>query len=300
MSQILVVCGGDSREREVSIKTGKAVFNALKANFSDIECFTCLTKKECIDGIVKRSPDIVFIALHGGWGENGEIQAALSVMGIKHTGSGYEASALAMNKFVSKCLFRKNDLPAARGVLVRTPEDIEKVDFYPVCIKPNKEGSSIGVEFAENQKELEKIVSRLLPEFSELLIEEKLSGKELTVSIFEERIFPVIEIKPLRGFYNYENKYTKGNTEYIVPAKLPDNITELCKSVAHKAYKTLGCESCARVDIILHHNIPYLLEVNTVPGMTETSLVPKAAKAAGMSFETLTKLMVEEALAKAK
>ncbi len=291
--KILIVCGGDSREREVSIKTGRAVKEALTKSFSDVECFICSSKKECLSAIIKKNPDIVFIALHGGWGENGELQAALDFFGIKYTGSGYRASVLAMDKFASKSIFKAAHLPAAEGILIHTPKEAEAVDFFPVCIKPNTEGSSIGVEFAKNREELKEKTDKLLEEFPEILVESQLFGRELTVGILDETIFPIIEIKPLSGFYDYKSKYTKGQTEYIVPAELPKNIELLCKKVAFKAYKILGCKSCARVDIILHNNIPYLLEVNTVPGMTETSLIPKAARAYGMSFDELTRLMIE-------
>lgn len=292
--KIVVVCGGDSREKDVSLKTGKAVFKALKESFNEVECIVCSNKQGCISSIVDRKPDKVFIALHGGWGENGELQAALDMYDISYTGPGFEASCIAMDKFVSKSIMKNSGLPAAKGVLVKSKDDIGKIDFYPVCLKPNREGSSIGVEFAYSKKEALQKIPHLLDSFKEVIAEEKIDGKELTVTILNKTIFPIIEIKPKRGFYNYENKYTKGSTEYIVPAELSKNIEQLCKNTAYGAYRALGCSSIARVDILLKNNVPYVLEVNTVPGMTETSLVPKAAESYGINFEELVKLIVKE------
>ncbi len=292
--KILVVCGGDSSEREVSLKTGEAISNALSKNFRNVECFECLNKLHCIKSIVDKKPDKVFIALHGGWGENGELQAALNVLNIAYTGSDFEASALAMNKFATKSIMKNLGIPTAKGVRVKNIEDMSAVDFYPVCLKPNKEGSSVGVEFANNQNEANKKALLLLEEFSELIVEEKLTGKEMTATILNGRVFPIIEIRPKQGFYDYKNKYTKGSTDYIVPAPIEKNVEKLCRVVVKRAYDSIGCSGCARVDFILQNNIPYVLEINTMPGMTETSLVPKSAKAAGVSFEELVKIMVSE------
>ncbi len=291
--KILVVCGGDSKEKDVSINTGKAVFEALKANFDNIECLICKDKKSCILSILNSKPDKVFLALHGGWGENGEIQAALDLLNIDYTGSGFEASCLAMNKFATKSILSNIKIPTAKACLIKDVSDVENVDFYPVCIKPNSEGSSVGVEFADTKEEAKQKIQLLLKDYKELIAEERLDGKELTVTVFNDTVFPIIEIKPKKGFYDYKNKYTKGATEYIVPAQIDKSVEMLCKSVAFKAYKSIGCRGCARVDMILKNNIPYVLEINTIPGMTGTSLAPKSANAAGIEFQELTKMMIE-------
>ncbi len=293
--KILIVCGGDSTEREVSINTGKAVLRALGANFEDTECFICRDRKHCIESILNKKPDVVFIALHGGWGENGELQASLDMFGIKYTGSNFEASSLSMNKFATKSIIKSIGIPTAKGMLIKSVKDIDNIDFYPVCLKPNQEGSSVGVEFADNIEETKSKALELLDKFKEVIVEEKLIGKELTVTIVNGKVFPLIEIRPKHGFYDYKNKYTKGSTDYLVPAPLDKRISELCKNIAKAAYDAIGCSGCARVDLILQNNVPYILEINTMPGMTETSLVPKAVKAAGMSFEELVKIMVNEA-----
>ncbi len=290
--KILVVCGGNSSEKEVSLNTGRAIFEALKANFSDVDCMECLDKKSCLESIIKYNPDKVFIALHGGFGENGELQAALDMVGIDYTSSSFEASCIAMNKFAAKSIFQKFNIPTAQAQLVRTLEDIEKIDFFPICIKPNKEGSSVGVEFAYNKQDaIDKYLS-LHNKFDELIAEKKLEGREITITILKETVYPIIEIKPKKGFYNYENKYTKGATEYIVPAKIEKEIETLCKEIAHRAYKAIGCSGCARVDLILTDNVPFVLEINTIPGMTQTSLVPQSAKASGVTFEEFVKKIV--------
>jgi D-alanine-D-alanine ligase len=292
--KIVVVCGGDSNEREVSKKTGKAVFDALRENFDNVVCLKCTDKKNCLESIIESQPDKVFIALHGSWGENGQLQAALDIQGIDYTGSNFEASAIAMNKFATKSLLNSVGLPSAKAVLINGVNDVKNINFYPVCLKPNKEGSSVGVEFAYSKEEALKKFTMLNKQFGEIIAEEKLNGRELTISIFNDTIFPIIEIKPRSGFYDYKNKYTKGATEYIVPANLDADIEKLCKIIAHKAYKTIGCSGCARVDILLQDNVPYILEINTIPGMTETSLVPQAAKEFGIEFSSLVKTMIEE------
>jgi len=291
--KILVVCGGDSSEREVSLKTGEAISNALSVNFDDVECFVCKDKLHCVKSIIEKKPDKVFIALHGSWGENGELQAALDMLGISYTGSDFEASALAMNKFATKSIIKNLGIPSAKAVLIKSIEDIKRLNHYPICLKPNKEGSSVGVEFADNEEQAKQKAVYLLDRFSELIAEEKLIGKEMTATVMGDDVFPIIEIKPKKGFYDYKNKYTKGSTDYIVPAPLDKRVENLCRDVVKKTYDAIGCSGCARVDFILKNNVPYVLEVNTMPGMTQTSLVPKSAKAAGISFEELVKKMVE-------
>ena len=293
--KIAVICGGNSSEREVSLKTGEAVYNALAASYSDVYCLECKDESDCIEKIMNSKPDIVFIALHGGFGENGQLQATLDMLKIKYTGCGFTQSSLAMDKFATKSILKAFNIPTAMFKLIKKPEDIEDIDYYPVCIKPNNEGSSVGVEFAENKKEAKAVAEKLLKNHYPLIAEKKLNGKELTVGIIGDTVLPVIWIKPKNGFYDYHNKYTKGATEYIIPSQLPQKIENLVQTIAYNAYKAIGCNSYARVDIILENNIPYVLEINTIPGMTQTSLLPKAALAKGISFEKLTKMLVEAA-----
>ncbi len=292
--RIVVVCGGDSSEREVSLSTGKAVFEALKKNFNDVYCVICGNVKDCIDKIAAFNPDIVFIALHGGFGENGQLQAALESIGIKHTGCSFRESVVAMDKFLTKSALKSKNIPTSEFLLLDSIDKLESIDFYPVCIKPQAQGSSVDVGFADNIDQAKPHVEGLLKKYGSALVERKLLGKELTVGIVYDMVLPIIHIKPKNGFYDYKHKYTKGATEYIVPADLPDAITNLVQDIAYRAYRAIGCNSYARVDLILEGNIPYVLEINTIPGMTATSLLPKAAKAKGISFEELVKILVEK------
>ncbi len=293
--KILVVCGGDSPEREVSLSTGKAVFEALKENFDNVECIDCGSLKDCINKIANSRPDKVFIALHGGYGENGQLQAALDGLGIKYTGCSFRESVVAMDKFLTKSILKSENIPTAEFILVRSVAEIERVDFYPVCVKPQAQGSSVDVYFADNKEEALIYIRKVVEKYGTALVERKLGGKELTVGIVYDDVLPVIHIKPKGGFYDYKHKYTKGATEYIVPADIEKKVANLVQSVAHKAYRAIGCRSYARVDIILEGNVPYVLEINTIPGMTETSLLPKAALAKGITFEKLVKIIVDGA-----
>ncbi len=293
--RVVVVCGGDSSEREVSLSTGKAVFEALKVNFKDVECVECSDIKDCINNVVQSKPDVVFIALHGGFGENGQFQAALESLGIKHTGCSFKESAIAMDKFVTKSILKALNIPTSEFLLIKHVDQTKLINFYPVCIKPQSEGSSVDVHFANNQEEAKPHIEKLIEKYGGALVERKLNGEELTVGIVYDTVLPVINIKPKDGFYDYKHKYTKGATDYLVPAPLPEGITKLVQGVAYRAYKAIGCNSYARVDLILEGNVPYVLEINSIPGMTATSLLPKAALAYGMSFEELVKVLVERA-----
>ncbi|WP_026939528.1 D-alanine--D-alanine ligase family protein [Hippea alviniae] len=293
--KVAIVCGGDSSEREVSLSTGHAVFEAAKKSFDDVVCIECNDSKDCLNKIIESKADVVFIALHGGFGENGQIQAALEIFGIKHTGCTFSPSNITMNKFLTKMLLKANNIPTAEAVLIRDKNDLNRIDFAPVCIKPNNEGSSVGVSFADSIEDAKRIAEAMLKDYREVLVEKRLKGKELTVGVLFGKALPVIHIKPKSGFYDYKNKYTKGATEYIVPADIDNEIAELVKQVATEAYKAVGCDSYARVDLILENNIPYVLEINSIPGMTATSLLPKAAAADGMSFEELVRLLIEKA-----
>ncbi|WP_029952042.1 D-alanine--D-alanine ligase [Hippea sp. KM1] len=292
--KVAVICGGNSSEREVSIITGNAVYNGLLKNF-EAECIVCDTAKDCINKVLKSNASVVFVALHGGFGENGQIQATFESLGIKYTGCSFSESNIAMNKFATKSILKSMNIPTSPFKLVRSLEELQQVDFYPICLKPNAEGSSVDVNFADTREQATTIAEKLLNKYGEILVEKKLNGKELTVGILFGKPLEVIEIRPKKGFYDYKNKYTQGATDYIVPAPLPENITNLTKQIAKRAFYAIGCKGYARVDMILEGNVPYVLEINTIPGMTPTSLLPKAAQASGITFEELVKLIVEGA-----
>ncbi len=292
---ILVVCGGDSSEKEISIKTGTAIFQALSNLKYDAEMFICDSKKDCIETIVKKKPDVVFIALHGGFGEDGTLQAALEMYNIKYTGSNSLSSKICMNKFFTKAILKEYHIPTKKAFLVKSINDIQHIVSFPLCIKPNNEGSSIGIEFAYDKTQLEIACIELFKKFKELLIEEKITGTEVTLSMLNGECLPLIEIAPKKGFYNYENKYTKGATEYIIPARVDKSIIDEINIIGKTIYKALYCKGAIRIDMIIERNVPYVLEVNTIPGMTQTSLLPSAAKSINISFEMLVDRILKSA-----
>ncbi|WP_177505759.1 D-alanine--D-alanine ligase family protein [Anaerosinus sp.] len=295
--KIVVLMGGPSAEREVSLNTGKAILQALKNkeyNAVGLE----IEPTRLFDQLKECKCDIVFNAIHGKYGEDGYLQGALELLGIPYTGSGVLANALAMDKVVSKRLFVAGNVSTPRFTVYErsdlseniTKEIIQEYSL-PVVIKASTQGSSIGVSIVENVDDLKRAIEDSFKYSEHILVEEFIQGRELTVAVWgdkEKSALPIIEIVPHSGKYDYRSKYTKGATDYIVPAKIDDNLTEKIQAMSLKTFKLLGCKGIARIDVMLGaDNVPYVLEVNTVPGMTETSLVPKAAKAIGISFEEL-------------
>jgi D-alanine-D-alanine ligase len=252
-----------------------------------------------------REFDCVFIALHGGIGENGTLQALLDLARVSYTGSGVTASALAMDKYRAKLLFDSVGIPIPRTVFFGNeaaavkfccevePDQIQ----YPIIVKPNAEGSTVGLTLAKDHDALLTGVHKAAACDVNILIEEYIPGRELTVAILGNEVLPAVEIVPKSGLYDYQAKYTVGASEYLCPAKLPKQVEADIYEFAKLAYEVLGCEGYARVDFRMNpQNELYCLEVNTLPGMTATSLVPKAAKVAGISFEQLLERIVKLAL----
>jgi D-alanine-D-alanine ligase len=296
--KIAVVMGGPSAEREVSLNTGKAILTALQEAGYKNTIGIDLEPTRFVEQLKEARIEVVFNAVHGQYGEDGILQGALELLGIPYTGAGVLSSAMAMDKGISKRIFLSAAIPTPRSLLF-TKADLNRDlvaeiinDFsIPVVVKSASQGSSIGVAIVEDVGNLSNAIQQAFQYSSTILIEEFIKGRELTVAIWgkdEPKALPVIEIVPYSGRYDYHSKYTKGATEYIVPAKLADEITLQVQQVALEAFTILGCCGIARVDIMLDsENNPYVLEVNTIPGMTATSLVPKAAAAAGISFPDL-------------
>jgi len=239
--------------------------------------------------------DVVFNALHGGVGEDGTFQAVLDYMGIRYTGSGHCAAAAAMNKNMSKQLVAQAGVPVAKQIFVDSPahESVVSDDqvltalSLPVVVKPNQEGSSVGVTIVRSKDELERAF-RDAGRFGPYLVEKFIPGREITASILDSADLPLIEIAPKQGFYNYENKYQPGSCEYLAPAPLPGETSDAIVTSARAAYRVLGCAGYARVDFRLSDDGDHVfLEVNTLPGLTTSSLVPKAARAAGIDYPEL-------------
>ncbi len=289
--------GGPSAEREVSLNTGNAIVSALQAKNYDVVGID-LDPVHFVEQLRDNKIDIVFNALHGLYGEDGKLQGALEMLGIPYTGSGVLASAMAMDKAISKRLFVAAEIPTPRYQLLKQRDGkgeavlasiLDEFEL-PFVIKPSTQGSTIGLTIVQEAGELLIALEKAFEYDREVLVEEFIDGSELTVGILggdNPEVLPIIEIVPYSGIYDYHAKYTKGATEYFVPARIDEETARLTKEVALAAFKLLGCAGVARVDVRLDpSNHPYVLEVNTIPGMTVPA-GPKAAAAVGMSFPDL-------------
>ncbi len=305
--KIGVLMGGCSSEREISLKSGTAVLTALRELRCDVVAVDIVSSdnNEIKRIILDNKIDIAFIALHGSIGEDGVIQSILEELNIPYTGSGIEASRLAINKIMTQSIFKKEGLPIPEHVILsRYNVDtktivMNNISQFPVIVKPACEGSSIGVTVVENERQLKDAVKTACEYGKEVLIEEFIYGRELTVGILEGNPLPIIELRPKRRFFDFFAKYNKGITEYIIPAKIESNLYKDIQDTAVRAYELLGCNDFARVDFMLDRdNRYYILEVNTIPGFTATSLLPKAAAEIGINFKQLCLKLVELAYAK--
>lgn len=306
--RIGVVMGGPSAEREVSLNTGKAILAGLQEKGYQAVGID-LDPPRFFEQIKETGVEIVFNAIHGRFGEDGRIQGALELLGIPYTGSGVLASAMAMDKGISKRMFLSAGVPTPKSRLY--DGNMVAADFalqvtaefgMPVVVKPVTQGSSIGLFIVDQPAELLTALKEALLYSEQVLVEEFIHGREITVSVLADdafRTLPIIEIVPCSGRYDYHSKYTKGATEYIVPALLDETAASAARQAAIEACRILGCRGVARVDIILDkQENPYVLEVNTIPGMTATSLVPKAAAAVGISFADLCEQILLMAVSK--
>lgn len=296
--KIGVVMGGPSAEREVSLNTGKAIVAALKEKKYQVVPID-LDPVRFVDQLRENAIDVVFNAIHGLYGEDGRMQGMLELLGISYTGSGVLASAMAMDKGISKRLFVSAEIPTPRYRLLSRGKGVSDAlladildDFdIPLVVKPSSQGSTIGLTIVQEADELAEALDKAFSYDSEILVEEFIDGSELTVAILggdHPRALPVIEIVPNSGIYDYHSKYTKGATEYFVPARIDAATSRQVQEEALAAFTLLKCSGVARVDVRLDPSgHPFILEVNTIPGMTATSLVPKAAAADGISFADL-------------
>ena len=289
--KIGVMMGGLSREREISLKTGKAILKALTEK--GYTACSIDVGQDIAETLVKEKIECAFIALHGRFGEDGTIQGMLELMRIPYTGSGVLASALALHKVMAKKLFLCEKIPTPSFDVFQRQEigkdPLRNISLpLPLVVKPAREGSTIGVSIARTEEELVLALKEAGKYDEEILVEEFMKGKEITVGILEDIPLPVIEIVPKSGFYNYHSKYTKGETQYIIPARIPREKYLYAQEISLKAFRTLGCSGCARVDLMTDGDgDPFVIDVNTMPGMTETSLLPQAASYAGIPFGDL-------------
>jgi D-alanine-D-alanine ligase len=352
--RIVVLMGGNTSEREVSLRSGAGVARALQSLGHEAVLLDTGTGKllkdaneamalgsgtaaqhaaagsgsagahgaggdlpvvrgaESLDSYVRsipRTADLIFIALHGGDGENGTLQALLDLAGIPYTGSGVLSSALAMDKVMSKRIFKVEGIPTPEWVERWAPEDpaapwnpdltreeLDRLGGFPLVVKPNEEGSSVGISLVQKASELRPALDLARRYGRLVLIESFIEGRELTVGVIDDRALPVVEVIPQEGWYDYAHKYTSGASRYEVPAAIAPEMSERLFDLSLKACRALRCRGVARVDFRLGEDgVAHCLEVNTVPGLTELSLVPKAAAAAGMSYPELIRAIVESA-----
>ena len=302
-----VLMGGYSSERAVSLRSGQAVADALSQEGHRVKLLDITTQdvSQIIRQIKETPLDIAFIALHGRLGEDGVIQGILEDCDIPYTGSGVEASQRAFNKILTQKALDAAGLPLAAHYLIT---DGENVDFKtvwghlkstPVVVKPACEGSSIGVHMVRHPSEWEPALKNAFSYGRQVIVEEFIKGREYTAGILDREVLPLVEICPQANFFTFSAKYQKGATRYICPAEIPENLTRDIQAVSLRAYEALGCEGFARVDLrVDDEGQIFILEVNTIPGFTETSLFPKAARGAGYSFLQVCEKLLDLAYGK--
>ncbi|MFW6108213.1 MAG: D-alanine--D-alanine ligase [bacterium] len=296
-----VLYGGISSEREISLITGTAVGKALRAAGYPVEMIDIREVPLC--ELTRERMDVAFVALHGTFGEDGGIQAVLDAMGVPYTGSGVEASRLAMDKVAAKERFRRDGVPTPRFVEIdidwpeRRQLRVARSLGFPVVLKPVREGSSIGVVIARDDGELAAGLGKPFEYDHRVFAEEYIDGRELTVGILHDRALPIIELQYATPFFDFRVKYEQGAAHHVVSPKLLPDVARAVQDAALGAHQGLGCEGLTRVDLRLGRDgVPYVLEVNTIPGMTATSLLPEAAGAAGVGFPELCEHAVRLAL----
>jgi D-alanine-D-alanine ligase len=286
--------GGPSAEREVSLRSGAAVAKALRSLGHDV------MEVDPKDGQFDLPPktDVVFLALHGTYGEDGTVQRRLDELGALYTGCDAEGSRIAFDKVLTKQRCVKAGVPTAKFLVLKSEKAPLPKDWQPpLVVKPVRQGSSVGLQFVEQAGDWPTALAEALKFDSEVMVEEKIAGRETTVSILGGEPLPVLEVRPKVGSYDYKNKYTAGRTEYFCPADFDSATTKRIQSAALGAFQAIGGRDYARVDVMVRAGgEPVVLEVNTLPGMTETSLLPKAAAAAGLNYAQLCQRMVELAL----
>lgn len=292
--KIAVFLGGPSAEREVSLRTGKAVGRALNA------LGHAVTEIDPTPGnwVLPAGTDVVFLALHGSYGEDGTVQEELEKLGVPFTGCDSVSSRIAFDKVLTKERLVAAGIPTAKYALIKNPaEPFSNHLSFPVVAKPVRQGSSVGLQFVDRSEDWSSALAESLRFDSEVLVEERVVGRETTVAILDQAALPIVEVRPRQGTYDYQNKYTAGATEYFCPAPFDPQTTSKIQNAALGAFNVVGARDYARVDVMVSaRNEPVVLEVNTLPGMTETSLFPKAAAAAGISYEELCQRMIDLAL----
>ncbi|MCX7698504.1 MAG: D-alanine--D-alanine ligase [Candidatus Goldbacteria bacterium] len=297
--KIGVIMGGLSSERAISLKSGMAMYNELKKHNHKVVAIDI--KERNINKILKEKIDVALLALHGTYGEDGVIQGILEFHGIPYTGSGVLGSALGMNKIIAKQLFSYNGIPTPKWCVVENINDIEKIKMkFPLVFKPNAEGSAIGVSIVNNKNDAKKAYKKAARYGNKVLVEKYIKGIEISVPVLLDKALPIIEIIPKKQFYDYTAKYTKGMSEHRIPARINGTAYKKAQYYALKAHKVLECRDYSRIDMIVRGNNVFVLEVNTLPGMTSLSLFPESARYYGISFYELLLIFINSALKRKK
>jgi D-alanine-D-alanine ligase len=295
---LTVMLGGPSAEREVSLRSGAAVAAALRSRGHTVHELDPRSD----DWKLPAGTQAVFLALHGTYGEDGTVQSRLEELGVPYTGCGVEASRVAFDKVLTKKRCVAAGVPTARfEILSSRTASWPRGWNPPVVLKPVRQGSSVGLQFVDAVSEWSEKLAESLRHDTEVLMEERIVGRETTVAILDDQPLPVVEVRPKQGAYDYANKYTTGATEYLCPAPLVPEVTRAVQAAALGAFRAVGGRDYARVDVMIRENgDPIVLEVNTLPGMTETSLFPKAAAAAGLDYPGVCQRMIDLALRRAR
>ncbi len=297
-----VIMGGTSSERDVSLRSGRAVAAALRENGHEVVSIEVRSERDLAGCLLDSRLDAAFIAMHGRFGEDGRLQALLELAGIPYTGSDVLSSALAMDKLKAKEMFRLHNVPTPPYYTLSRAERSRLADFhgsfgFPVVVKPRREGSSFGVAKADDAAELARAVDAALELDDAVVVERFVRGAEVAVGILDGRVLGAIEISPPGDLYDTEAKYESSETQYFIPARLPASRLVGVLNLAQRAAEALDCQGATRVDLLVTEGgNEYVLEVNTSPGMTETSLLPKIAEAAGYDFASLCQTILEAAV----
>lgn len=295
--RVAVLKGGSSRERSISLRTGAAIEKSLKR--LGVQAVGIDARRGFLQQLRKQKIDFCYIALHGTYGEDGGVQRDLDKLKIPYTGSGAASSALAMDKVRSKKRFIAKKIPTPAWVLLRKGQAVSNslrqlLKTGPVFVKPSDQGSAIGASSAKNEKELKRALMECFRVSKTALIERKIEGREFTVGVLGKKALPVVEIVPKHAFYDFHSKYAAGGSRHLVPARLSKAATRTAQKISLRAFKALNCSAYGRIDLLMDKKGRfYVLEANTIPGMTNTSLLPDAARAAGLSFEQLVLKIVE-------
>ena len=300
-TKIAVLMGGPSSEAEISRRSGKNIFNALK-NLGYINAELVEVDENIAKTLREKNIELVYNAMHGKFGEDGCIQGMLEVMGIPYTGCGVMASAVCMNKEFTKNVLKEAGIPLIKSVLVRKDESYkEKIKGlkYPFMLKPVSEGSSLGMYKVNTPDEMEECFKKSLEYGQDVMVEEYLEGKSVTVGVLEdgEKMFAteILEFRTKTEWYDYEAKYTAGMTEFVLPAELSEEMTKKVKQIAIDAFNACACKGVSRVDFLVTEDLPYVLEINTSPGMTDLSDLPAQSKAMGIDYDTLVQIILNGA-----